>query len=106
MAVKKVKADIIREVWEVLQAQSVAIPRHLVESVYDALTEQNGVIANAVNEGFEVKVGALGTFRAKDIAGRTGRNPATGEALQIPPTRKFSFTPSATMKTKLQEKLS
>lgn len=39
----------------------------------------------------EVTIPGFGAFRVKDVAAKTGRNPQTGEALEIAATKKVSF---------------
>ena len=41
-------------------------------------------IANAAAKGEEVSVNGFGKFKVKESAAREGRNPATGEKMQIP----------------------
>lgn len=48
-------------------------------------------IMTAVTRGEPVTLIGFGTFRAVDCAPRTGRNPTTGEAIQIPSMRKPRF---------------
>ena len=44
--------------------------------------------------GREVVLRGFGTFRSKLVPTRTGRNPKTGEAVEIPERIKVSFKPS------------
>lgn len=44
------------------------------------------VIKNAVHDGQEVKLVGFGTFLSKKKKARNGRNPQTGESIQIPAT--------------------
>lgn len=39
----------------------------------------------------EVTIPGFGAFRVKDVAAKTGRNPQTGEALEIAATKKVAF---------------
>ncbi|MFR3635373.1 MAG: HU family DNA-binding protein, partial [Sutterella sp.] len=41
--------------------------------------------------GVPVTLIGFGTFKAVDCAPRTGRNPTTGDSIQIPATRKPRF---------------
>ena len=86
--------------------------RDLVKGIYEERTSQTitnkelepfiddvfFAIEEALLEGNDVPVGNIGTFKVKDVAGRTGRNPKTGEPIEIKPTRKVSFTQSSTLK--------
>lgn len=44
--------------------------------------------------GGEVPMPGLGKLKVRDTPARTGRNPRTGEKLDIPASRKVVFTPS------------
>ena len=56
------------------------------------------VIREAVNGGDKVSLTGLGTFKVKPRKSRKGRNPKTGETIQIPQGRKISFKPSLSLK--------
>jgi len=56
------------------------------------------VIREAVNTGDKVSLTGLGTFKVKARKSRKGRNPKTGETIQIPQGRKISFKPSLSLK--------
>ncbi|MGM9539215.1 HU family DNA-binding protein [Anaerovibrio sp.] len=49
-------------------------------------------------EGGKVQVLGFGTFEVKERAARTGRNPQTGEELQIAASRNPSFKPGKALK--------
>jgi len=55
-------------------------------------------IKDALIEGMSVNIHGFGVFSVKDTAAREGRNPATGETIQIPAGKKLSFKPSSTLK--------
>lgn len=44
--------------------------------------------------GREVTLRGFGTFKSKAAPARTGRNPKTGEAIEIPAHHKVTFKPS------------
>ncbi len=44
-------------------------------------------VAKALEAGENVTLTGFGTFAIADRAARTGRNPQTGEAIQIPPKK-------------------
>jgi DNA-binding protein HU-beta len=56
------------------------------------------MITDALKGGQEVSVAGLGIFEAKTRAGRTGRNPRTGETIQIASMRVPKFRASKTLK--------
>ena len=51
-----------------------------VDAMFDA---QGGVIARALGAGQKVQLTGFGVFEAKARSARTGRNPRTGETIQI-----------------------
>ena len=57
-----------------------------------------GEITNSLKAGEEVAIAGLGKFTAKMRAGRVGRNPRTGAAVQIPSMRVPKFSASKTLK--------
>ena len=67
------------------------LPRRNCEDAIDAFAAIIGVTAKA---GGEVKVRDLGTFTAVDRAAKKGRNPKTGEAVDIPARRALFFRPA------------
>ncbi|MFH1282853.1 MAG: HU family DNA-binding protein [bacterium] len=56
------------------------------------------VIRESTNSGDKVSLTGLGTFKVKARKSRKGRNPKTGETIQIPQGRKISFKPSLSLK--------
>ena len=55
-------------------------------------------ITNALKEGDKVQLIGFGTFEVKTSAAREGHNPKTGETIQIPESKKVSFTASKVLK--------
>ena len=53
-------------------------------SVNEVLAALEDVVTGAVAGGDKVQLAGFLTFERSERAARTGRNPATGEALQIP----------------------
>jgi len=62
-----------------------------VEAIIDMIT-------NTLKGGQEVSVAGLGIFEAKTRAGRMGRNPRTGQTIQIKEMRVPKFRASKTLK--------
>ncbi len=73
---------------------SKADARKLVDGVFAA-------IADAAAKGDEVSLNGFGKFKVKESAAREGRNPATGETIQIAASKKLSFTAAKAVKDKL-----
>ncbi len=59
-------------------------------------------VFEAVQEGLQrdgtVQIMGFGTFLVKDRAARTGRNPTTGEPIQIPASKTVQFRPGKGLK--------
>jgi len=86
----------------------------LVEAVQTALgddTSKRGAeeavaavldaIANGVRSDGTVQLIGFGTFNVKSRAARMGRNPKTGEAMQIKASKTVGFKPSSALKSSL-----
>lgn len=56
--------------------------------------EVMAIIKDTVTCGEKVQIQGFGTFRMKTRAGRTARNPRTGETVQVPEKRVLTFKPS------------
>ncbi len=63
----------------------------VVEAVLDA-------ISGALKEQEKVSLQGLGIFDINDRKARQGRNPATGEVIQIAATKSIKFRPSKSLK--------
>ncbi len=55
-------------------------------------------ITEALKSGDKVQLLGFGTFEVKDVAAREGRNPKTGEAIEIPACKKPAFSASKALK--------
>ena len=55
-------------------------------------------IAEALKSGDKVQLIGFGTFEVKDVASREGRNPKTGETIEIAACKKPSFSASKALK--------
>ncbi|WCT75705.1 HU family DNA-binding protein (plasmid) [Sphingomonas naphthae] len=58
-------------------------------------------IVAAAGKGEEVSLAGFGKFKVKDSPAREGRNPATGETIQIAASRKLTFVPAKAVKDAL-----
>ncbi|MGE3646585.1 MAG: HU family DNA-binding protein [Beijerinckiaceae bacterium] len=83
------KSDIVKAV--AADPALAGVPRETVET---AVNGALNTIAGALRSGGKVELRGFGTFAVKDTKARTGRNPRTGEAVQIPAGRKVSFKAS------------
>ena len=57
----------------------------------EAIGAALSVIANELECGGNVQILGFGTFEVKERAARTGRNPHTGETIEIPAAKVVSF---------------
>ena len=55
-------------------------------------------LVDHLKAGDRVRIGGLGIIQVKDRPARMGRNPATGEAIQIKASRKIAFRPAKELK--------
>jgi DNA-binding protein HU-beta len=58
-------------------------------------------IVDAAKKGEEVNLPGFGKFKVKDSPARQGRNPATGETIDIAASRKLGFSPAKQVKDAL-----
>jgi nucleoid DNA-binding protein len=84
------KADLIDKVHEVVGGTRADAER-AVETLIDA-------IGGALKKGKEVSIAGLGIFSTKTRNARTGRNPRTGESIDIPAMRVPKFRPAKALK--------
>ncbi len=57
-----------------------------------------GLLVAHLKAGDRLRIGGLGMLEVKDRPARSGRNPATGEAIQIAASRKIAFRPAKELK--------
>lgn len=70
---------------------SKAQARAAVDAVFDSIT-------GSLRSRNQVTVKGFGTFATKERAGRTGRNPATGQFIEIKPGRSLTFRAGKSLK--------
>ena len=84
------KADLIEEVLrvtELARKESEAI----VETIFDS-------IIGALQKGEKIEIRGFGSFRTRERRGRVGRNPKTGEKVEVPAKKIPFFKPSKELK--------
>lgn len=57
---------------------------------------------NALKAGNKVQLVGFGSFEIKERAARTGKNPATGEQIEIPASKSPAFKPGKAFKGAIQ----
>jgi DNA-binding protein HU-beta len=88
------KAQLIEKV-----AELTATTKQQSEVFLDATLE---VIRAAVSKGDEVKLVGFGSFSRADRKARAGRNPKTGDTVQIPSSRVPRFRPGKDFKAQVK----
>ncbi|MEI8640857.1 HU family DNA-binding protein [Pseudoalteromonas sp. Hal099] len=63
-----------------------------------ALTSLKKVITKSLSEGDQVQINGFGTFALSYYPARTGRNPQTGESIEIEGANKPVFKPAKALK--------
>ena len=58
-------------------------------------------ISDALAAGEKVQIAGFGSFEVKERAAREGKNPRTGEAIQIAASKTASFSASKSLKDRL-----
>ena len=64
------------------------------------------IIKDTLAKGEKVKISGFGNFTIRDKASRLGRNPQTGEGMEISARRVLSFRPSQVLKEDIAERYS
>ena len=89
------KADIIEQIYEKV-GFSKKESSEIVELVFDTIKE-------TLEKGEKIKISGFGNFVVRAKRSRTGRNPQTGEAIEISARRVLTFRPSQVLKHALNK---
>ncbi|RXT44807.1 HU family DNA-binding protein [Bradyrhizobium betae] len=76
-------------------AESQDLSKKRAEAV---LTDMVELITRHLKKGDRVRIVGLGILQVRKRAARTGRNPATGEAIHIKASKKVAFRPVKELK--------
>lgn len=87
------KADLIESA-----ASKASLPRQGVEDIINQVFDG---IVGALKSGDKVNISGFGTFSVSHRKARTGRNPKTGEAIQIAASRAAKFKAGKGLKESL-----
>jgi DNA-binding protein HU-beta len=79
-------------------ADDTGIPQSQAKEVVDATFQ---AIADELAGGGEVAVSGFGKFSVSERSAREGRNPATGETIQISASKGARFAPASALKKQL-----
>ena len=89
------KADLVEEVARVTQLtkkQAEAIVNLVFQTIVDSL-----------RAGRKIELRGFGSFRIRNRGARMGRNPKTGEKVEVPPKRIPYFKPGKELKEQLNQ---
>ncbi len=73
----------------------------VVDAIFSTVPKE-GIIATELNAGRKVQITGFGTFQIRKRKKREGRNPQTGEPIQIPASRFPSFSAGRTLKDRIR----
>jgi DNA-binding protein HU-beta len=79
-------------------ATKAEVARPKAEELFDFLLND---ITEALKRGEKVNISGFGTFTVSNRKARTGRNPKTGEPIDIPASRSAKFKPGKSLKEAL-----
>ena len=86
----RTKADLIEEVLNVTE-----LPRKESETIVETIFDS---IIAALQKGEKIEIRGFGSFRTRERRGRVGRNPKTGEKVEVPAKTIPYFKPSKELK--------
>jgi len=81
-----------------VMSEKTGLPQKKTEAFLHALTTE---IAAKLAAGDKVRLTGFGTFSSRKRAARQGKNPATGENIQIPASNTPAFKPGKELKEKV-----
>jgi integration host factor subunit alpha len=84
------KADIVERVYK-----EAGFSKKEASDLVDVVFE---IIKETLSKGEKVKISGFGNFTIRDKSTRMGRNPQTGEAMEISARRVLTFKPSQVLK--------
>src|SRR5881409_261295 len=84
------KADLIEEVLNITE-----LPRKELETIVETIFDS---IIGALQKGEKIEIRGFGSFRTRERRGRVGRNPKTGEKVEVPAKKIPFFKPSKELK--------
>jgi DNA-binding protein HU-beta len=79
-------------------AQKMDLPKGTAERIVNTIFDD---IVTALKGGDKVNISGFGTFQVSNRKARTGRNPKTGEAIQISASKSAKFKAGKSLKDSL-----
>ena len=77
--------------------------RDVVNTIFDT-DPKHGIIAQELSRGRKVQITGFGTFEPRKRKKRKGRNPQTGEVINIPAARVPAFSAGRSLKDRVNKK--
>ncbi len=90
------KIDLVEQVYTKVGSFSKKDAAEIVELVFDT-------IKATLEKGEKIKISGFGNFVVREKKARIGRNPQTGEEIEISARRVLTFKPSQVLKNILNE---
>jgi len=90
------KADLVEIVYEKVGGLSKKESQDIVETIFDTMKD-------ILKSGDKIKISGFGNFILRDKRPRKGRNPQTGDDIQITARRVLTFRPSQILKAHINE---
>jgi len=89
------KADLVEVIFEKV-GLSKKEAQNIVEIIFDSIKE-------SFVDGESVKISGFGTFNVRQKRSRRGRNPKTGQELEITPRKVLTFRASNQLKAAIEK---
>lgn len=90
-----IKADLVNKI-----AQEMNISKQEAETGINLFFQ---TIKEALQRGEEIELRGFGSFRFRQRHARSGRNPRTGDPVQVPPKKVLFFKPSKLLKNQINK---
>lgn len=74
----------------------------VVDAIFSTVPK-HGIIANELKSGRKVQITGFGTFVIRKRKKREGRNPQTGESIEIPATKFPAFSAGRSLKDRVRK---
>ncbi len=74
----------------------------VVDAIFSTVPKQ-GIIASELKSGRKVQITGFGTFQIRKRKKREGRNPQTGESIQIPASKFPAFSAGRALKDRIRK---
>ena len=89
-----------KDIIDAVQSSVEGITQRQADDVFRAVLDY---IEQSLAEGGPVLIPGFGRFSITERAARNGRNPATGEEIQIPASKAVRFKPAKQLKDAVQD---